>query len=464
MKAMDSSLTIVILAAGLGTRMKSKKAKVLHQAGGLTLVENVVLSALSAAPKDRIFVVTGHQAEEVEKVLAPYGVGHFRQTEQKGTGHALRMGEPLLRDLGGRLVVLYGDTPLLSESTLRALLARHDETGAQATVITTLLDDPSGYGRIVLDEQGHIAAIVEHKAAAPEQLKIREINSGIYCFDAGPLWAHIGEITTDNPAGEYYLTDMIEILRRHGGKAVPLRVEDPSELLGINSRVELAVVDRILRERKARELMLDGVTIEKPETVTIDRQVKIGRDSIIGPFSQILGETAIGEDCRIGAGVIIENSRLEDGVTVKAYSYIGTSTVEAGAQIGPFARLRQDNYVGAGAHIGNFVELKKTRMGAKAKANHLAYLGDSTVGEGSNIGAGTITCNYDGVNKHQTTIGVKAFIGSNATLVAPVTVGDGGYVAAGSVITHEVPPDALAFGRARQQNKPDYALKLRKKP
>jgi bifunctional UDP-N-acetylglucosamine pyrophosphorylase/glucosamine-1-phosphate N-acetyltransferase len=447
MKAMDSSLTIVILAAGLGTRMKSKKAKVLHQAGGLTLVENVVLSALSAAPKDRIFVVTGHQAEEVEKVLAPYGVGHFRQTEQKGTGHALRMGEPLLR-----------------ESTLRALLARHDETGAQATVITTLLDDPSGYGRIVLDEQGHIAAIVEHKAAAPEQLKIREINSGIYCFDAGPLWAHIGEITTDNPAGEYYLTDMIEILRRHGGKAVPLRVEDPSELLGINSRVELAVVDRILRERKARELMLDGVTIEKPETVTIDRQVKIGRDSIIGPFSQILGETAIGEDCRIGAGVIIENSRLEDGVTVKAYSYIGTSTVEAGAQIGPFARLRQDNYVGAGAHIGNFVELKKTRMGAKAKANHLAYLGDSTVGEGSNIGAGTITCNYDGVNKHQTTIGVKAFIGSNATLVAPVTVGDGGYVAAGSVITHEVPPDALAFGRARQQNKPDYALKLRKKP
>jgi bifunctional UDP-N-acetylglucosamine pyrophosphorylase/glucosamine-1-phosphate N-acetyltransferase len=460
---MDSPLTIVILAAGLGTRMKSKKAKVLHQAGGLTLIENVVLSALSAAPKERVFVVTGHQADEVEKTLEPYGVRHFRQTEQKGTGHALRMGEGLLRDLGGRLVVLYGDTPLLSERTLRALLARHEETGAQATVITTLLDDPSGYGRIVLNEAGEIAAIVEHKAATPEQLQIREINSGIYCFEAAPLWKHIGEITTDNPAGEYYLTDMIAILRRHGGKAVTLRAEDPSELLGINSRVELAAVDRILRERKTRELMLDGVTIEKPETVTIDRQVKIGRDTIIGPFTQIFGDSVIGEDCRIGAGSIIESSRLADGVTVKPYSFIGTSEVETGAQIGPFARLRQENYVGAGAHIGNFVELKKTRLGAKSKANHLAYLGDATVGEQANIGAGTITCNYDGVNKHRTTIGARAFIGSNATLVAPLGVGDGGYVAAGSVITHEVPPDALAFGRARQANKEGYALKLRKK-
>jgi bifunctional UDP-N-acetylglucosamine pyrophosphorylase/glucosamine-1-phosphate N-acetyltransferase len=463
MKAMDSSLTIVILAAGLGTRMKSKKAKVLHKAGGLTLVENVVLSALTAAPKERVFVVTGHQAEDVENVLQPYGVRHFRQTEQKGTGHALRMGEQLLRGFGGRLVVLYGDTPLLSEQTLRALLARHEESGAQATVITTLLEDPFGYGRIVLDQAGEITAIVEHKAAMPEQLNIREINSGIYCFEADLMWKHIGEITTNNPAGEYYLTDMIEILRRHGGKAVTLRVEDPSELLGINSRVELAVVDRILRERKARDLMLEGVTIEKPDTVTIDRQVRIGRDTIVGPFTQILGASEIGEDCVIGAGSILESSRLEDSVTVKPYSYIGTSVVETGAQVGPFARLRQDNHVGAGAHIGNFVELKKTRMGAKAKANHLAYLGDSEIGEKSNIGAGTITCNYDGVHKHQTKIGAEAFIGSNSTLVAPIALGDGSYVAAGSVITLEVPPETLAFGRARQTNKEGYAAKLRKK-
>jgi bifunctional UDP-N-acetylglucosamine pyrophosphorylase/glucosamine-1-phosphate N-acetyltransferase len=464
MNSMDPSLTIVILAAGLGTRMKSKKAKVLHKAGGLTLVENVVLSALAAAPKERVFVVTGHQADEVEKVLEPYGVEHFRQTEQKGTGHALRMGEGLLRDLGGRLVVLYGDTPLLSEDTIRALLTRHAESGALATVITTLLDDPAGYGRIVLDEAGSIAAIVEHKAATPEQLQIREVNSGIYCFEAVPLWAHIGEITTNNPAGEYYLTDLIEILRGHGGKAVTLRVEDPSELLGINSRLELARVDGILRERKARELMVGGVTIEKPETVTIDRQVKIGRDTIVGPFAQILGDTTIGEDCEIGACSIIEASQIEDGVEVKPFSMIRTSHVEAGAHVGPFARLRENNHVGAGARIGNFVELKKTRMGTKAKANHLAYLGDSTIGEKTNIGAGTITCNYDGVNKHRTVIGAEAFVGSNSTLVAPITLGDGSYIAAGSVITEEVPAETLAFGRTRQVNKEGYASKLRKKP
>lgn len=458
---MEQSLTVVILAAGLGTRMKSKKAKVLHKAGGLTLVENVVQSALTLAPPERIFVVTGHQAEEVEAVLQPYGVGFFRQTEQKGTGHALLMGEAKLRDLPGRLVVLYGDTPLLSENTLRALLARDRESGAAATVITTLLDDPTGYGRIVLDEAGNIAAIVEQKAATPDQLKINEINSGIYSFDAALLWKHIHEIRPDNPAKEYYLTDMIEILRRAGKKAVTLRVDDESELLGINSRVELAIVDRILRERKTRELMLEGVTIEKPETVTIDRQVKIGRDTIVGPFAQILGNTTIGEDCFIGACSIIQSSTIAESVEIHPFSMIGTSTVETGAHIGPYARLRLENHVESGAHIGNFVELKKTRLGAGAKSMHLAYLGDSTIGEKANIGAGTITCNYDGKKKSQTRIGRGAFVGSNSTLVAPVIVGEDSYVAAGSVITDEVPLDALALGRARQVNKDGYAKKLR---
>lgn len=458
---MEQSLTVVILAAGLGTRMKSKKAKVLHKAGGLTLVENVVQSALTLAPPERIFVVTGHQAEEVEAVLQPYGVGFFRQTEQKGTGHALLMGEAKLRDLPGRLVVLYGDTPLLSENTLRTLLARDRESGAAATVITTLLEDPTGYGRIVLDEAGNIAAIVEQKAATPDQLKINEINSGIYSFDAALLWKHIHEIRPDNPAKEYYLTDMIEILRRADKKAVTLRVDDESELLGINSRVELAIVDRILRERKTRELMLEGVTIEKPETVTIDRQVKIGRDTIVGPFAQILGNTTIGEDCFIGACSIVQSSTIAESVEIHPFSMIGTSTVETGAHIGPYARLRLENHVESGAHIGNFVELKKTRLGAGAKSMHLAYLGDSTIGEKANIGAGTITCNYDGKKKSQTRIGRGAFVGSNSTLVAPVTVGEDSYVAAGSVITDEVPLDALALGRARQVNKDGYAKKLR---
>lgn len=460
---MEQSLTVVILAAGLGTRMKSKKAKVLHKAGGLTLVENVAQSALKIAPPDRVFVVTGHQAEEVEAVLKPYGVGFIRQTEQKGTGHALLMGEKQLRDLPGRLVVLYGDTPLLSESTLRALLERDKQSHSAATVITTLLDDPTGYGRIILDDDQNIIAIVEQKAATPDRLRIKEINSGIYSFNAELLWKHIGEICPNNPAKEYYLTDVIEILRHAGHKAVTLRVEDSSELLGINSRLELSIVDRILRDRKTHELMLEGVTIEKPETVTIDRQVKIGRDTIIGPFAQILGDTAIGEDCFVGACSIIQNSKIADGVEIHQFSMVGTSTVETGAHIGPYARLRLENHVESGAHVGNFVELKKTRLGAGSKSMHLAYLGDSTIGENVNIGAGTITCNYDGKKKSETKIGRGAFVGSNSTLVAPLEIGDGSYIGAGSVITHEVPADALGLGRSRQVVKEGYASKIRGK-
>ncbi len=460
---MTDAVTIVILAAGLGTRMKSKKAKVLHKAGGMTLVENVLRAALRMTTPDRIFVVTGHQAESVEEILKPYGVGFIRQTEQKGTGHALAVGRDKLAPHPGRLVVLYGDTPLLSEATLRALLARHQESGAAATVITTLLDDPTGYGRILTDDRGQILGIVEQKAATPEQLAIREINSGIYCFDGELLWKHIGEIQPNNPAREYYLTDMIEILRAAGHSSVTLRVADPSELLGINSRVELAEVDRILRDRKVRELMLGGVTIEKPETVAIDPEVSIGPDTIIGPFVQLLGKTVIGENCLIGACSIIKDSRLADEVEIGAFTSIGTSTVEEGAHIGPYARLRMGNHIEAGAHIGNFVELKNTNLGAGAKAMHLAYLGDSTVGRKVNVGAGTITCNYDGRKKHKTLIGENAFVGSNSTLVAPVEIGPDSYIAAGSVVTVAVPPEALAIGRGRQVNKDGYARKLRGK-
>ncbi len=457
----DQALTIVILAAGLGTRMKSKKAKVLHRAGGITLVENVVQSALKIATPENVFVVTGHQADEVEAILKPYGVTFFRQLEQKGTGHAMLMGESMLSERKGRLIVLYGDTPLLSDGTLQALLERDKATRSAATVITTILEDPTGYGRIVMDDSHHIIAIVEQKAATLDQYKIKEINSGIYSFDSALLWKYIHTIKPNNPAKEYYLTDMIEILRHAGHHAVTLRVEDPSELLGINSRVELAVADKILRDRKSKELMLDGVTIEYPETVQIDRQVKVGPDTIVGPLTQLRGNTVIGEDCYIGAGCIIEDSTIEDGVEVHPYSIINKSVVESGSHIGPFARLRQDNHIEQGVHIGNFVELKNTRMGAGAKARHLSYLGDATIGEKSNIGAGTITCNYDGKKKAPTRIGRETFVGSNSTLVAPLTLGDESYVGAGSVVTEEVPADALALGRARQVNKEGYAKKLR---
>jgi len=460
---MKSPINVVILAAGLGTRMKSKRAKVLHRTGGLTLVEHVVNAAKAITPPENITVVIGSQAEQVKAVLAHSGVRFVEQKEQKGTGHALMMCRDSLASQGGLVVVTYGDGPLLSRATLQELVDRQRGGDQAATLITTRLADPTGYGRIILGKEGDVRAIVEQKAATPQQLSIPLINSGIYCFDADLLWKHIAEIGTNNPAHEYYLTDIVEILNRAGHQVAALEVPDSEELLGINTRAELAAVDKIFRERKVRELMLEGVTIEKPETVTIDCAVRIGADSIVGPFAQILGKTEIGEDCRIGSCSIIENSKLADRVNVAPFTSIADSQVETDAQIGPFARLRGGAHVGAGAHIGNFVELKNTQFGAGAKANHLAYLGDAEIGDKTNIGAGTITCNYDGVQKHRTKIGKEAFVGSNSTLVAPIEIGDESYIGAGSVITDAVPKDALALGRARQVVKQGWAAKRKKK-
>jgi len=455
---MKPSTNIVILAAGLGTRMKSKRAKVLHRAGGLTLIEHVVNTASRVTEPDRVTVAVGHQAAEVRAVLQGQGVRFANQHEQKGTGHAVLMCREAMppADL---VVVLYGDGPLLSTSTLEALIESQKESSGAATLIATRLDDPTGYGRVILDQQGNVQTIVEEKAATPEQRSFRLVNSGIYCFRADLLWKHIAEIGTNNPAGEYYLTDMAEILNRAGYTVSAMEVADSQELLGINTRVELAAVDRIFRDRKVRELMLAGVTIVKPETVSIDCQVRVGMDSIIEPFAQILGNTEIGEECHIGACSIIQESRLADRVDVGAFTIIGTSEVAEDAHVGPYARLRMGNHVAAGAHIGNFVELKKTTFGAGAKANHLAYLGDSTIGDRVNVGAGTITCNYDGVAKHETHIGQDAFIGSNSTLVAPIEIGDGSYIGAGSVITDPVPSKALGLGRGRQVNKEGWVKK-----
>jgi len=460
---MKSQINVVVLAAGLGTRMKSKRAKVLHRAGGLSLIEHVVRASSAIAPADRTTIVVGHQGEQVRGLLAPNGVRFVDQKEQKGTGHALLACRESLAAQAGFVVVLYGDCPLLAPATLSELVRRQTSSKAAATLITTRLDDPTGYGRIIFGEKGKIQAIVEHKDATPEQRAIPYINSGIYCFQADLLWRHILEIKPNNPAHEYYLTDIVEILNRAGHSVASMEVQNPAELLGINTRVELAEVDRIFRERKVRELMLGGVTIEKPETVTIDASVHIGADSIVEPFAQILGNTSIGEESHIGACAIVRNSKLAAGVEIAPFTHIVDSEIEAGAHIGPFARLRGHVRIGVNARIGNFVELKNTRFGAGAKANHLAYLGDAEIGEKTNIGAGTITCNYDGASKHPTRIGKDAFVGSNSTLVAPLEIGDGSYIGAGSVITGPVPADALALGRARQTIKEGWAAKRKKK-
>ncbi len=454
------NLTVVILAAGLGTRMKSKKAKVLHEAGGMPLVEHVVRTALEFAAPDRVFVVVGNQAEQVEAALSRYGVQFVLQAEQKGTGHAMTVCRGRVA-AEGPLVILYGDAPLLTVDSLRRLIEEQRNTGAAASVLTTMLDNPAGYGRILRDTEGNVAAIVEEKAATPEQRSVREINSGIYCFDGSVLWRHLDAIGTDNPAGEYYLTDIVEIFRRAGHATRPVLLEDATEVLGINTRAELAIVDRVFRDRKNHELMLDGVTIQKPETVTIDAGVRIGRDTVIEPFAQILGRTVIGEDCRVGACSILRDAALANDVRIAPFTTVDSSQLDSGSRAGPFARLRMQAHVEADASVGNFVELKKTRLGRRSKSQHLAYLGDATIGEDVNVGAGTITCNYDGRAKHPTAIRDGAFIGSNATLVAPVEIGTGSYVAAGSVITESVPGDSLALGRARQVVKEGWARKRR---
>ena len=450
-------LTIAILAAGLGTRMKSRRAKVLHEAGGRPLVEHVVATALTLAPPERIYVIVGHQAEEVQAAIGATGVRFVHQAEQRGTGHALMAGREAMAGLDGLLLVLYGDIPLISAATLRALTDRQRASDAAGTILTGMLPDPTGYGRVVRHGDGSVAAIVEQKAASPEHLAIREANMGIYCWRADLFWEHIGEIQPNNPVKEYYLTDMVEILLQAGYGMEAMVVGDVREALGINNRIELAEVDRILREAKARQLMLDGVTIQKPETVSIDADVSIGMDTVVEPFAQILGRTTVGANCRIGACSVVRDSELADGAEVGPFTVVAASKLESACRVGPFARLRPGNSVGRGAQVGNFVELKKTRLGEGSKANHLAYLGDAEIGRRTNIGAGAITCNYDGVRKHATHIADGVFVGSNATLVAPLEVGEGAYIGAGSVVTEEVPPDALALGRARQVVKEGWA-------
>ena len=458
---MTNDVTVVILAAGLGTRMRSEKAKVLHQAGGDTLLNQVIRAALHVAPAERIIAVVGHQAARVRESVTVPGIGFAEQVEQRGTGHAVMCARASVQTHQGALLILNGDGPLLTPATLKALLELHRTRRIGGAIVTTELGDPTGYGRIERDAQGRVAAIIEQKSASAEQLKIREINPGVYCFDADLFWQHIEEIKPDNAAKEYYLTDMVAILRQHGELVTPLLVKEETELLGINTRVELAVADRILRGRKTNELMLAGVTIESPESVTIDMDVEVGQDTVIERNVQLRGKTRVGANCRIGAGSILKDCQISERVMIHPYVCAELSSIGSDAAVGPFARLRMNSEAEANTHIGNFVELKNTRLGKGSKANHLAYLGDSTISTNVNVGAGAITCNYDGQKKHRTEIGTGAFIGSNSTLIAPVQVGSGAYVAAGSVITKNVDDDSLAISRANQASKPGWAKRRR---
>ena len=442
---------VVILAAGKGTRMKSAQPKVLHRVAGQPLIEHVLARAATIHPRTTT-VVIGHRAETLISALARYkGLTFVVQEPQLGTAHALMATERALAGQTGTLVLLSGDVPLLTPGTLQRLVDHHEATSASATVVTAIVDDPQGYGRIVRSGE-QIAGIVEQKDASPAERKIREINSGIYAFSLEGLFDAVRGIAAENAQKEYYLPDLVAVYRERESIVETITVSNPDEIRGINSRLELAAVSRIVRDQKTTELMASGVTIEDPATTYVDAGVTVGSDTILHPGISIEGTTAIGAGCEIHSGARIVDSRIGDRVTILNHCIITNAIVADDASIGPFAHLRHGADVRAGAKVGNFVELKKTVLGAGSKANHLAYLGDATIGEHVNIGAGTITCNYDGVNKNQTVIEDGAFVGSDSQLIAPVTIGKGAYVGSGSTIRDDVPAGALAVTAGKQRN------------
>lgn len=455
-------LHILILAAGKGTRMKSALPKVLHPLAGAPVIDYVLRTAAALSPASRTIVV-GHGADRVREALAPHADLRFVvQDPQLGTAHAVQQAAPLLRGATGTLLLLYGDVPRLSADTSRALLDEHQRSGNAATVLTAIVPDPAGYGRIVRDARG-IARIVEHRDASDEERAIREINSGIYAFELEPLWDALARVATDNDQAEYYLTDLVGIYRAEGRRVGALVAERPDEILGINGRGELAAMAKRIWRERADRLMAAGVTLEDPDTTYVDAGVTVGRDTTIRPGVILEGQTTIGSNCVIHAGVRIVDSVIEDDVLILDHCLITGARIAEQSQVGPMAQLRPGTEVLRDARIGNFVELKKTRLGAGSKAMHLAYLGDATIGGNVNIGAGTITCNYDGVRKNPTVIEDGAFIGSDSQLVAPVKVGRGAYVAAGSSITKDVPAGALGIARGRQENHEGWVERKKRK-
>jgi bifunctional UDP-N-acetylglucosamine pyrophosphorylase/glucosamine-1-phosphate N-acetyltransferase len=446
-----SDLHLVILAAGKGTRMKSARPKVLHRVAGRPMIDSVMKTAQSLAPRTTT-VVVGHMKELLIQGLAQYpGLSYATQEPQLGTGHALLQAGEVLEREHGSVLLLSGDVPLLKSHTLAALVHKHADSKAAATVLTAIVDQPYGYGRIVR-VKGRISRIVEERDASPTQRKIREINSGVYVFSLGPLFESLRGLAAGNAQGEYYLTDLVSAYRRRRLGVETVVVEDPNEIRGINSRSELAEASRIVRQKKNEELMAAGVTIEDPATTYVDDDVVVGADTVIHPGVHLEGKTHIGMACEIHAGVRIVNSVLDDRVTVQNFCVINGSRLATGVTVGPFVHIRPETELRDSVHIGNFVELKKAVLGKGTKAGHHAYLGDAVIGENVNIGAGTIICNYDGSRKHQTTIEDGVFIGSDSQLVAPVTIGKGAYVGSGTTVRQSVPAGALAVSAGTQRN------------
>jgi bifunctional UDP-N-acetylglucosamine pyrophosphorylase/glucosamine-1-phosphate N-acetyltransferase len=459
-------VAVAIMAAGKGTRLKSQLPKVLHEVGGKPLLEHVIRAAIRIVPAKDVYAIIGHEAERVRAAIAHTGVNFVLQAEQRGTGHALMVAGEALAGYD-HVIVLSGDAPLITAVTIERLRDFHLGERAAMTLLSADLENPTGYGRVLRKSarSAQVHAIVEEKAATAAQKKIREINSGFYVFAVKELYGNIGKLSTANAHGEYYLTDMAGVLNKSLNKSLPKaqrrvvawKTANASEVLGGNTRAELADIDEKMRLEKCRQLMAEGVTVFYPATCVIDADVEVAPDTVIDPYVQLLGKTRIGTGCRVRSYSVILNSEIGDGVMVRPGCVMEGARISAGAVLGPYSHLRPGSEIGEGAHVGNFVETKKIKLGKGSKANHLTYLGDAEIGAGVNIGAGTITCNYDGVNKHTTVIEDGVFIGSDSTLVAPVRVGKGAYVGAASCITADVPEDALAVGRARQIVKDGWA-------
>ena len=452
------------MAAGKGTRLKSQLPKVLHEVGGRSLLEHVIRTAAKVVPAKDVYAIIGHEAERVRSATQHTGINFVLQPEQRGTGHALIVAGEVLAGYD-HVIVLSGDAPMITTRAIEGLLDFHLKERAAMTLLSAELQNPFGYGRVLRKGPGNaeVRAVVEEKAATAAEKKIREINSGFYVFDVKELYGNIGKLSTANPHAEYYLTDMAEVLRKAGRRVVAWQTATPNEVLGGNTRAELADIDQQMRLAKCRELMAEGVTIFFPATCVIDADVEIAPDTVVEPYVQLLGNTKIGSGCRVRSYSVIRDSEIGNDVMMRPGCVIEKSKIGRGAILGPYSHLRPETEIAEGAHVGNFVETKKIKLGKGSKANHLTYLGDAEIGAGVNIGAGTITCNYDGVHKHKTVIDDGVFIGSDSTLVAPVRVGKGAYVGAASCITDDVPEDSLAIGRSRQIVKEGWAREKRKK-
>ncbi|EMF0261479.1 bifunctional UDP-N-acetylglucosamine diphosphorylase/glucosamine-1-phosphate N-acetyltransferase GlmU [Enterococcus hirae] len=447
----------IILAAGKGTRMKSKLYKVLHPVSGQPMVEHII-NRVSETNPDQIITIVGHGAEQVKAQLGERSE-YALQAEQLGTGHAVLQAASFLQGKEGTTLVISGDTPLLTTETLNNLFEYHQGKNASATILTAQAEDPTGYGRIIRDHIGIVEKIVEQKDTTPEEALVQEINTGTYCFDNQALFEALNKVGTDNAQGEYYLTDIIEILKDAGKTVAAYQTEDFDESMGVNDRIALAKANELMRQRINKMHMVNGVSFVDPATTYIDAGVEIGSDTVIEAGVQLQGKTVIGSDCVIGAHSRIVDSVIEDHVVVE-HSVIEKSLVKSHADVGPFAHLRPKAEIGEGVHIGNFVEVKNAEIGKNTKVGHLTYVGDATLGEEINVGCGVVFVNYDGKNKHHTTIGDHSFIGSNANIIAPVEIAKNTSVAAGSTITEDIPEYAMAIARARQVNKEDYAKKL----